>query len=119
MLKIEIFLINLKFFSFIVKIVHIPEEELTGARRAALLMKEPEPKQRRRNFRDAWLKHPEFGKWLGKFDGDITKASCTVCNRIIMAEFTSLLRHQNTAIHIHNSKRMENGEFYLEVSKPK
>ncbi|KAK3878380.1 hypothetical protein Pcinc_016964 [Petrolisthes cinctipes] len=53
-------------------------------------------------FRDAWLEVPEFQPWLGRMDGDNTKAYCRTCKRAVGAEITTLRRHKKTKLHTKN-----------------
>ncbi|XP_043592522.1 uncharacterized protein LOC122572058 isoform X1 [Bombus pyrosoma] len=56
-------------------------------------------KFRRKKFPDGWLNNPNFARWLQRC-GEPYKAKCSVCNKIITAEKSKLLKHKNGLEHM-------------------
>lgn len=48
----------------------------------------------KRKMRDEWLLNEEFSPWLTRVEGDPEKAFCSMCNKELNAELSTIKRHK-------------------------
>ncbi|XP_076237805.1 E3 SUMO-protein ligase KIAA1586 isoform X2 [Calliopsis andreniformis] len=63
-------------------------------------------------FCNAWLADPILGPWVKKFDKDPYKAICIVCDKVLTAGKSELMKHSRTQVHNMNMSKIkaEKGE---------
>ena len=62
--------------------------------------------RRLQKYRKELENNPKLKFWINKDAGNIHNAKCSVCNTIIIAEKSSLLRHANSRKHLNNCNSM-------------
>ncbi|KAL1459321.1 hypothetical protein WDU94_011315 [Cyamophila willieti] len=58
------------------------------------------PKNRHKNFSDTWLLSSVFKHWLERHPSSNTKAICKVCNKVLLAGKSELLKHGASKKHL-------------------
>lgn len=62
---------------------------------------------RRKQFCDSWLDDPSFAPWLARCKGDVYKAKCVACKKLLQAGKTELIKHSRTQLHLLMIDRMQ------------
>lgn len=65
------------------------------------------PKKKRiykQKFRDEWLRHENFKKWLRRYLKDPYRAYCVICETSMIADMGALKRHSEGSKHIFKTK---------------
>ncbi|XP_017893309.1 uncharacterized protein LOC108632933 isoform X2 [Ceratina calcarata] len=67
----------------------------------------PAKKQRKQEFRDAWLQDDSFKPWLERCEDDPYKARCNFCNKKLGVGRCNLLKHKDSVQHAINTGRAQ------------